>query len=232
MSPIKSFRRAVTNIKSILVGIPIAINEIKTHTEREILKAKAHQYLDKTIEIYGDTLVSIAKNVDVDVFASLAFDILALAEKWKEPIKEQSNNLKQAIKPILVKMEESHTIMEETIEIFNKIAKENKWNERFTSDSEKLEQVREIAEKTEYIYMPLHVENICILTKPEKVREVAFKLALEEEIETFFARKENESVNEYWLRCRKGITKYTTDVTDFIISSQPTTEKKNTKTKD
>ena len=242
MSPTKSFRRAVENFKAIFKAIPTVVEELKYHTEREILRSKVHKMVDKGIEMYGDSFVAIAKNVDVEMIASAAFDFIALVEKWKEPMKLQANTLIESLKPINEKFNtEYETLTKEAATILKNIAESQKWEERFTPDNEKLIIVKEEKDMWENFMCESKVYEFANKIREEdalktfdtkrsvKTRELTE--AVKNEAKTFFTRKEGESINAYWLRCRKGIETFETKFEDFIEMPTTSTKEKTTKSK-
>lgn len=210
MSAIKSFRRAVTNIKATFKAIPVIISEIKKDAEKELLRQKFHSACDMVIETYGDTAVTICKTVDVDMLTSAAFDFIALIEKWREPIQQEGQKILAALTPILEEYnKKGNKFGGEITKILNNMEKRNNWEERFTPESEKEETIKTYV-KSEWRASEKARNAI------EKLEETGVKLnsikitelqdAFESEYKTWVIRKEGESTNDHWKRVQKDYT--------------------------
>ena len=218
----QKFRQAVENVKAFFKAAPTVIAEIKKDTEKEILRQKFHDACDNVIETYGELIINVSKNVDIEKLASCAFDVLALVEKWRIPIQEEGQKIAECVKPVMYKFDKQNIILGNGIDkILKNMEKRNNWKERFTPDCEKLSSVefRKSCDK----YKPTTEANDFsndIDAKKGTVKISELKAALNKEVEEFYNRKEGETVNEYWLRCKSGIKKFKTDKSQFVVKTE------------
>jgi hypothetical protein len=240
MSPITKFRNAVNSVKAWVKAIPVMIDEMKHHTEREVLRAKVHQHVDTLIETYGDIAVELCKKVDIDMLSSIAYDAIALVEKWKEPLKLQGEALSEGLNAIMTKhVQKINKTSEEAGTILEKMMDDLKWRERFTPDADKLTEVENNKKFNCFnikhdVFMfksdifDADTANELFGDDKRIVNVEELTKALTEEQDAHFTRREGESVNEYWLRCKdKFVSKIVKS--NYITTPEVTEEKKSTR---
>lgn len=137
MNVLQKIRIGFADVKAIFTQIPGIIADIKRDKETSILKKRVHQVCDSFLETYADTLVVIAKKVDLNLLQHIVEDLTLLAGKYQEPVEKMVDNLEEAMEPVLEKykstIEKSGTSMNNIME---RISKRHKWKKELKLPSE------------------------------------------------------------------------------------------------
>lgn len=126
---LSKIRLAFADIKVIMSNIPKFIGDIKKDQEKKILKQRLHQMTDAVCETYGDLALSIAKNLDINLIQNIIEDVILLAAKYEEPLKNQSKLLATELQNVIEKQNEKQgKIANAFVKVLTRVAKRNNWD--------------------------------------------------------------------------------------------------------
>ena len=126
---LSKIRLAFADVKVIMTNIPKFIGDIKKDQEKKILKQRLHQMTDAVCETYGDLALSIAKNLDINLIQNIVEDVILLAAKYEEPLKNQGKLLATELQKVVEKQNEKQgKILNAFTKVIMRIAKRNNWN--------------------------------------------------------------------------------------------------------
>lgn len=129
MNPFKSIRDAFKDASAIITKIPQVAQEFKSDKEVGIARAKFHVIVDDVIDMYGETIVAIAKSVNINALQNLTEDLAILSTKHEEPITNMMKAITEAITPIALTFSENSEKSAENLgKVIKRMAKRNKWD--------------------------------------------------------------------------------------------------------
>jgi hypothetical protein len=146
---LQKIRLGFADAKYMFAKIPEIVHAIKHDQEKKLLKARLHQMTDVIAETYGDIVLSISKNVDIQLFQNITEDLIMLVAKYQEPLKAQARLIAEDLQEV---MENSQAKQNKVGEAFGRILKRigsrNGW-EAWDLPSDKARHERNEAERKE-----------------------------------------------------------------------------------